>query len=533
MLWGLGVGGLWLLAWHGLHYEWRAQEQYEYGFAVPPLALVLAWLRWREHPAAFHRQPPAPPGSWRVGLAVLAAVLAVFGELMRRHDPSWRLGCGLLLISATLATILWLLRLGGAPLLRAMSFPLAFIWLGLPWPRAWELAVINRLAGFVTGVTVELLNLVGLTATRRGNVIEMTSGFVGLDTACSGIHSLQAALMVSLFLGELLRFSLRRRVLLVLAGSVLAIIFNVGRAFGLAWVCATRGAAAMEQWHNWIGGSASFFTFGLLALSAWLLAGRRLPAGVESKESPLAPSAPNAGSRRGRENQVENAGFAGASLTLAGRDGWILPAAVLAALVGPALWFQWFGGADLSALKSPAWSLPPSGYYNGWRLRDLPLKPAEKRLLQCSDGRGLNIERADGRAGAVYHFFWRPGERPPMAGYAHTPNVCMPSAGWQPVAPPRTLALKVEGTAFPGKLHLFEQDGQRLMVFQAVRPPPYLGGVYADGGRWERFSLLWKAPNQRVAEVLLLYLPDPGQDEARVEHCRAAVENLVQRKTGP
>ena len=36
----------------------------------------------------------------------------------------------------------------------------------------------------------------------HGNVIETTGGFVDIDTACSGIRSLQAALMLALFFGE-------------------------------------------------------------------------------------------------------------------------------------------------------------------------------------------------------------------------------------------------------------------------------------------------------------------------------------------
>jgi hypothetical protein len=69
-----------------------------------------------------------------------------------------------------------------------------------------------------TSVTVELLNLFHFPAVQHGNVIEVRTGFLGVDEACSGIRSLQATLMVSLFLGELYRASWIRRAILILIG---------------------------------------------------------------------------------------------------------------------------------------------------------------------------------------------------------------------------------------------------------------------------------------------------------------------------
>ena len=52
-------------------------------------------------------------------------------------------------------------------------------------------------------VTVGALNLLGITAVQRGNVIELQTGSVGFDEPCSGIRSLQAVLMLALFLGRI------------------------------------------------------------------------------------------------------------------------------------------------------------------------------------------------------------------------------------------------------------------------------------------------------------------------------------------
>jgi hypothetical protein len=68
-----------------------------------------------------------------------------------------------------------------------------------------------------TSVTVELLTLFHFPV-QHGNVIEVRTGFLGVDEACSGRRSLQATLMVSLFLGELYRASWIPRAILILIG---------------------------------------------------------------------------------------------------------------------------------------------------------------------------------------------------------------------------------------------------------------------------------------------------------------------------
>ena len=50
-----------------------------------------------------------------------------------------------------------------------------------------------------TGINVSLLNLLEPPAVQQGNVIEVGSALIGIEEACSGVRSMQATLMVSLF----------------------------------------------------------------------------------------------------------------------------------------------------------------------------------------------------------------------------------------------------------------------------------------------------------------------------------------------
>src|SRR6202008_342299 len=104
-----------------------------------------------------------------------------------------------------------------------------------------------------TVATVWLLNLFHTSAVQHGNLIEVKNGLLGIDEACSGVRSLQATLMVSLFLGELYRASRLRRIVIVLCGVLIAFLCNVGRTFILTAVAAKDGVEAISNWHDPLG----------------------------------------------------------------------------------------------------------------------------------------------------------------------------------------------------------------------------------------------------------------------------------------
>ena len=99
----------------------------------------------------------------------------------------------------------------------AVLHSLLFMLIALPWPVQLEQAIIQGLMRLVAGLTVGVVTLMGIPAIQHGNLIEVGAGLVGIDEACSGVRSLQSSLMLSLFLGEVNRWSWMRRVGLLTA----------------------------------------------------------------------------------------------------------------------------------------------------------------------------------------------------------------------------------------------------------------------------------------------------------------------------
>ncbi len=136
------------------------------------------------------------------------------------------------------------------PWSRHFAFPVLFFLVAAPWPTQLEQLVVQSLMRADTAITIQVLNVIGTLAVRHGNVIELSTGSVGIDDACTGMRSLQATFMLALFLGEFYRMRFWRRALLVLAGAAIAFVCNIGRTFLLCEMAANSGVEAIHRWHD-------------------------------------------------------------------------------------------------------------------------------------------------------------------------------------------------------------------------------------------------------------------------------------------
>src|SRR5207302_3365184 len=188
---------------------------------------------------------------------VLAVVLIAFSALLvlptrflAEANPDWRLLSWSLALGVVGSTLSFLFLIGGRAWLRHFAFPILFFLVAVPWPVRIEQVIIQDLMRMVTAINVTLLQLAGVPALQHGNVIEVGSGFIGIEEACSGVRSLQATLLVSLFLGELYSFRISRRLFLIVIGAVLAFVCNVVRTALLVWAGTTKGIQSIEAWHD-------------------------------------------------------------------------------------------------------------------------------------------------------------------------------------------------------------------------------------------------------------------------------------------
>jgi exosortase len=168
-----------------------------------------------------------------------------------------------------------------------------------------ETPVIQGLMRMVARVAAETAMLLGIPAQVEGNLIRVSTGLVGVNEACSGIRSLQTSLMIGLLFGEVKRFSVLRRVLLVAGAVGIALFANFVRAVFLVVVAATKNVSEVTRWHDIVGYTIIALVFVGTMVLAFLLgrskvSGRRMQSRIRGPESAIR----NKFTRRGGQSEI-------------------------------------------------------------------------------------------------------------------------------------------------------------------------------------------------------------------------------------
>jgi len=277
--WLLLLAAIWGPVVYLLGAQWASYEQYNYGWVVPFLCVVLVFKRARSGgPEQDDKTTDygttdgerKTEGRHPVALVLLVVAGLVFWimRVLQEANPIWRLASYGLAFAAVAMTLLSVYLTQGGKRAGQLVFPVAFFIVSVPWPTPVEQAIIQTLTHFNAGLVVEGLGLMGIPALVHGNVIEISAGLVGIDEACSGIRSFQATLMIALFFGGFYGLTWARRGWLLAAGPVLALAFNLARTLVLVGVAARSGLPAMERWHDSTGIALLVGCF----LSVWAVA---------------------------------------------------------------------------------------------------------------------------------------------------------------------------------------------------------------------------------------------------------------------
>ncbi len=434
------LAALWFVLCRELSGEWSVNQQYSFGWFVPFFALYLFWLRWQD-------APPAQIPNFKSQISNSAALVIAIGALLlllpvrlfEIANPEWRPLAWVHAAAVVTLTLLLIWCAGGPAWLRHFAFPVAFIFVAVPWVTAAEVPVIQGLMRAVARVAAETAMLLGIPAQVEGNLIRVSNGLVGVNEACSGIRSLQTSLMIGLLFGELNRLSILRRLALVGGAVAIALVANFLRAVFLVAIAATKNISEIGRWHDLAGYTIIALVFvGTVGL-AYLLGKSEV---------------------RRQRSDVRHQGSA--CLVVASREGgWsVVSSPYLAAALCWLLFVEiatasWYRLHERHLVSGIRWSVRwpeqalsfrklkideeiravlrfDEGQAAAWTIT-LPSE-SEGSPLANGSATSVNQPRPNTIACYLYVFRWKPGKNSALLANLHRPDVCLPASGWTQVA---------------------------------------------------------------------------------------------------
>jgi exosortase len=379
--------------------------------------------------------------------------------------------------------------IGGRAWASHFAFPFCFALVALPWPEVMRQPLVVGLTPAITAAVANVVNELGQPAIVRGNVIEVSSGLVGVEEACSGIRSLQSMIMIALFLGEYGRFAVRRRWVLMAVGIGLAVVVNFLRTSFLVWEAARHGAAAIAQWHDAVGYATLGLTIGSLVLIAWQWS--KTKQRLDSTQVVPAPDTIR-------------------------RLPLFLSAFVTILLISGELGTRWwYHRPDPGRADTDAWTVEFPREQPGFR--SLPIAKEAWTMLGCDQAEGGFWNAADGAKRGGYFIRWRQGQKAQFTVLLHNPKICFPMSGMRLVAELDPVQMKIRGRDITFQALRFEEVGEEFSVFYCAVEMSSGSVLQVPADRWRdwvnwRWQEIRAGRRNREMQVLTLALWNVPRD---------------------
>jgi exosortase len=544
----LPLGFLWFTLINQLSVEWSVNPEYSYGWVVPLLCVGLLIRRWQAardcgttglQDYGLAVSGPWSRGQWStVALFATLAFLYLPTRLIQEANPEWRLISWALAFEVLGLTLLFLRPVLGRAGFRRSAFPICFLLVAVPWPSFFEWPLIQSLTRINSAAVVELLGWLGIPAVQHANLIEVSTGTVGVDEACSGIRSFQTSLMISVFFGEFYRMGLWRRLLLIPAGFILAMAFNVCRMLFLTIVAAKKGIAAIAAYHDPAGISITLACtaglWGLAVIFSKKLKTETLKAGIGKQgsevggqrsavSSPLSSGQTSAARVQGPEASGPMSEVRPLTSGVF-RLGLALLVWLVAVEVGVESWYRWH---EARLPQSVVWSIDWARDNPKFVVQ--PIAARTKELLRYDEGSSLAWREDDGTQWQLFYFHWLPGRSAPYLANFHTPEVCLGGSGDTLHINPGLDYLRIHGLLLPFRAYSIDAPVGPGFVFYCRWEDRALeqgfevttitnGYTYSYGNRLDFVLKNRRSVGQRTLEILVRGIDDEKDAEDAVLH---------------
>lgn len=301
---------------------------------------------------------------------------------------------------------------------RAIIFPLGYLLTSIPLPTFLYAGLSSQLQLWSSALGVGCLQLVGVTAFREGNVIDLGPVQLQVVEACSGIRYLLPLTSLALLCAYLFKDRMWKRVILVLSSIPISILVNGFRIGMIGVLVEWYGQEASEGFAHLFEGWVLFMaSLGLLILEMWFLAkigSNGQPVSLQDRFTWSADTTPLYTSNL--KPQTSN------SVVL--RPAYLFSVTLLI----PVALASSFLGQRIEVPPDRALFVDFPMHIQGWTGTSLSLEQQYIDALRFDDY-VLAEYRHDGSQPVTFYSAYYRSQRKGQS--AHSPQSCLPGGGWE------------------------------------------------------------------------------------------------------
>ena len=482
-----------------LGYDWWTDENYSHGLLVP---FVISFIVWSEFDVL--KKAVEKPRVLLGFAIIIVALVMLLGGVLGAELFVQRISLVLILLGIVVYFF-------GANILQLLVVPFALLLFAIPIPQI----VFNKIAFplqiYASQIAVWGIRLFGVPTVRKGNVFEIlpdgATQTIALEVveACSGIRSLMTLVTLALILAYFTRdkkhnadggwlicfksFDFWRTVILMLSAIPIAVLTNAGRVTAIGVLTYHYGKKATESfWHDLSGWLV--YVVALLILFGINSGLKFISRKVANKQSEEKISSINIQhSALGTQHQV-----------------WLLVGILFFGGVF-INWFQQRGEAEVS--RKPLSEMSKTLGY--WRQKGDEIRFSEQTesVLRTSDYTMREYVLPDGRLGNVYVGYY--ASQRTGATY-HSPQNCLPGAGWV-MKEPETVEIKtLEGKTFRANRYRIENG-----IYDEIMIYWYQGRGRAEASEYQdKIHTVWDSIfRSRSDGAMIRVMTSVGNDEQK------------------
>jgi len=236
--------------------RWFAKDSYySHGILVPFISGYLIWLK-RKELARIPRES-SPWGMWFITSGIFVYVVS---SVFRVYFSSL---FSLLLVMAGVILCLY-----GSKILRAVLFPVLFLFFMMPLPLVTIVYISFKMKLLAAQIAQIVLQNMGFMAVREGSIIRMPHASVIVEDVCSGLRSLISLIALASVFAYWMKGKAAKKIFIALCAIPIAIATNVCRIVFLSFVSEVWG---QQYAAGFIHDLSGFLVFALAFVMLYVL----------------------------------------------------------------------------------------------------------------------------------------------------------------------------------------------------------------------------------------------------------------------